>query len=414
MKGPQALPGIASLALPLPLPTYPSTPVASASAGSAAVPIPTLPGMQTSNPGGGGWVLAPASSVIAWPPQMSLAPAPAPQPESSAALLASMLQQLQQQQQNHHHQQPPQQHGVRYVLHQQPPAQPHHEWSGGAGVVAVQPQQAQAHGVPCSMEAAMAFNAPVRSHPPVLEAGDALASMLHRMQQTHEPGGQHVVLQSQDLSAVLLRQHVQSTDPPANMVPTFMSHLGSAAGADEACTHRLSTGSSSWSGSSCTTATTLSRDPSQGSPSNSLSTLLACNELPKSQLHENERQIQHCQVAAAQKSQVDGDSKDGSDDDSTNGTSSLSGASTTPSTKGSESTPPAGQSRYWTEEEHRRFLEAVRCFGAHNHKAIASYVSTRNSTQVRSHSQKFFKKLETFRGRGLPTMLRKRKNGEGK
>ena len=36
------------------------------------------------------------------------------------------------------------------------------------------------------------------------------------------------------------------------------------------------------------------------------------------------------------------------------------------------------------------------------------------STQVRSHSQKFFKKLETFRGRGLPTMLRKRKNGEAK
>ena len=167
-------------------------------------------------------------------------------------------------------------------------------------------------------------------------------------------------------------------------------------------------------------ASTTMGAASGGSPSNSLSTLLACNELLKSQLHENERQIQHCQVAAAQKAaqrdgdSKDGDSKDGSDDDSSTGTSSMSCASTNPSTKGADGTPPAGQSRYWSEEEHRRFLEAVRCFGAHNHKAIASYVSTRNSTQVRSHSQKFFKKLETFRGRGLPTMLRKRKNSEGK
>lgn len=372
--------------------------------------MPTLPGMQT--PSGasntGGWVLAPASSVIAWPPQVSLAPAPAPAPESSASLLAAMLQQLQQQQH----------HGAHFVIQQQPPAQPQRDWFGGPGVAVVlqqavdpaaqpqQPQQQQTHGVSSSMQPAMSFSS-VRSQPPAQEAGDA-RTMLHKLQQAQEPGGQQAVLQTQDLSAVLLRQHVQSTEPPANMVPTFMSHLGSAAGAEEASTHRLSTGSSSRSGSASTT-----REASRGSPSNSLSTLLACNELLKSQLHENERRIQHCQVAAAQKLQVDGDSKDGSDDDSTNGTSS-SGASTTPSTKESESTPPAGQSRYWTEEEHRKFLEAVRCFGAHNHKAIASYVSTRNSTQVRSHSQKFFKKLETFRGRGLPTMLRKRKNVEGK
>ncbi|EKX33970.1 hypothetical protein GUITHDRAFT_57277, partial [Guillardia theta CCMP2712] len=67
------------------------------------------------------------------------------------------------------------------------------------------------------------------------------------------------------------------------------------------------------------------------------------------------------------------------------------------------------QSRYWSEAEHKKFLEAVRCFGAHNHKAIAAYVVTRNSAQVRSHSQKFFKKLETFQGKGLPSMARKRK-----
>ena len=64
-------------------------------------------------------------------------------------------------------------------------------------------------------------------------------------------------------------------------------------------------------------------------------------------------------------------------------------------------------SREWVLAQLR--AEAVRCFGAHNHKAIASHVGSRNATQVRSHSQKFFKKLESHRGRGLPTMLRKRK-----
>ena len=33
-------------------------------------------------------------------------------------------------------------------------------------------------------------------------------------------------------------------------------------------------------------------------------------------------------------------------------------------------------------------------------------------TQVRSHSQKFFKKLESFDGNGLPSMARKRKSRE--
>lgn len=140
-----------------------------------------------------------------------------------------------------------------------------------------------------------------------------------------------------------------------------------------------------------------------------LSTLLVCNERLKSQLQENELRIKRCQVRAKTLtgSGECNASEDGSatDDDSSNGTSSLSNASTTPSIKEADTS----HSRYWTEEEHQKFLEAVRCFGAHNHKAIASYVTTRNSTQVRSHSQKFFKKLETFRGRGLPNMLRKRK-----
>jgi SHAQKYF class myb-like DNA-binding protein len=72
------------------------------------------------------------------------------------------------------------------------------------------------------------------------------------------------------------------------------------------------------------------------------------------------------------------------------------------------SRPP--QSRYWTEEEHQRFLDAVKIYGAHDHKAIATKVGTRTSSQVRSHSQKFFKKLEAHKGAGLPSMNRKKKH----
>jgi len=55
------------------------------------------------------------------------------------------------------------------------------------------------------------------------------------------------------------------------------------------------------------------------------------------------------------------------------------------------SAPSSG--RYWSEEEHTRFVEGIRRYGAHDHKAIAAFVGTRSSVQVRSHGQKFFKKL---------------------
>lgn len=51
------------------------------------------------------------------------------------------------------------------------------------------------------------------------------------------------------------------------------------------------------------------------------------------------------------------------------------------------------QPRYWTDEEHERFLEALEKFGHKDVKAIANYVETRNATQVRSHAQKYFMKL---------------------
>ena len=52
------------------------------------------------------------------------------------------------------------------------------------------------------------------------------------------------------------------------------------------------------------------------------------------------------------------------------------------------------QSRYWTDEEHQRFLEALEKFGPKDVKSISNYVSTRNATQVRTHAQKYFLRLE--------------------
>lgn len=52
------------------------------------------------------------------------------------------------------------------------------------------------------------------------------------------------------------------------------------------------------------------------------------------------------------------------------------------------------QSRYWTPEEHQRFLEALQKYGHKDVKAISMHVSTRNATQVRTHAQKYFLRLE--------------------
>jgi len=55
------------------------------------------------------------------------------------------------------------------------------------------------------------------------------------------------------------------------------------------------------------------------------------------------------------------------------------------------------QSRYWSEEEHQRFLVAIQTYGHKDVKAIASVVRTRNATQVRTHAQKYFMKLARSR-----------------
>jgi len=53
----------------------------------------------------------------------------------------------------------------------------------------------------------------------------------------------------------------------------------------------------------------------------------------------------------------------------------------------------AGQSRYWTNSEHRLFVEALSMFGTKDLKAIAAHVATRNQTQVRTHAQKWSMRL---------------------
>lgn len=52
-----------------------------------------------------------------------------------------------------------------------------------------------------------------------------------------------------------------------------------------------------------------------------------------------------------------------------------------------------GQSRYWTPCEHKLFLEALQKFGHKDLRAISNFVGTRNMTQVRTHSQKYFMRL---------------------
>lgn len=50
--------------------------------------------------------------------------------------------------------------------------------------------------------------------------------------------------------------------------------------------------------------------------------------------------------------------------------------------------------RYWQPDEHQRFLTGLKMYGHKDIKSIARFVGTRNSTQVRTHAQKYFMKIE--------------------
>ena len=47
----------------------------------------------------------------------------------------------------------------------------------------------------------------------------------------------------------------------------------------------------------------------------------------------------------------------------------------------------------WTKEEHDKFLDGIVQYGA-NWKKIKKLISTRTAIQVRSHAQKFYRKLK--------------------
>lgn len=47
----------------------------------------------------------------------------------------------------------------------------------------------------------------------------------------------------------------------------------------------------------------------------------------------------------------------------------------------------------WTKEEHNKFVDGLRKYGK-NWKLIEDYVNTRSGSQIRSHAQKFFSRLE--------------------
>eukprot|EP00186_Timspurckia_oligopyrenoides_P003977 CAMPEP_0182450368 /NCGR_PEP_ID=MMETSP1172-20130603/40815_1 /TAXON_ID=708627 /ORGANISM="Timspurckia oligopyrenoides, Strain CCMP3278" /LENGTH=848 /DNA_ID=CAMNT_0024647953 /DNA_START=220 /DNA_END=2766 /DNA_ORIENTATION=- len=64
-----------------------------------------------------------------------------------------------------------------------------------------------------------------------------------------------------------------------------------------------------------------------------------------------------------------------------------------------------GSSRYWTGEEHERFLEGLNLYGHKDIKNIAKHVGTRNPTQVRTHAQKYYLRLSREAQRSTPMAL---------
>ena len=61
--------------------------------------------------------------------------------------------------------------------------------------------------------------------------------------------------------------------------------------------------------------------------------------------------------------------------------------------------PNANEGR-WTKEEHIKFLEAIIKYGL-NWKRVTPMINTRTSNQIRSHAQKFFKKLKEYKDEKL-------------
>ena len=54
----------------------------------------------------------------------------------------------------------------------------------------------------------------------------------------------------------------------------------------------------------------------------------------------------------------------------------------------------------WTKKEHEKFLEGLVTYGI-NWKKVKNFIDSRTAIQVRSHAQKFFKKLKTLKDESL-------------
>ncbi|EFJ10155.1 hypothetical protein SELMODRAFT_29451, partial [Selaginella moellendorffii] len=57
------------------------------------------------------------------------------------------------------------------------------------------------------------------------------------------------------------------------------------------------------------------------------------------------------------------------------------------------------QRERWTEEEHQKFLEALKLYGR-AWRRIEEHIGTKTAVQIRSHAQKFFSKLEKEQATG--------------
>jgi SHAQKYF class myb-like DNA-binding protein len=69
------------------------------------------------------------------------------------------------------------------------------------------------------------------------------------------------------------------------------------------------------------------------------------------------------------------------------------------------------QREVWTEEEHNRFIEALKKFGR-DWRRIEAFVGTKTVIQIRSHAQKYFEKIKkTNRADEIPPPRPKRKAG---
>ena len=63
--------------------------------------------------------------------------------------------------------------------------------------------------------------------------------------------------------------------------------------------------------------------------------------------------------------------------------------------------PERVTTRYWTDEEHQKYLIAGARYGFKNQKKISEAVGTRDKVQTRTHTQKFFMKIMTQTARSF-------------